>query len=117
MYTTARQFFSTLSEINPVRASRLVYLRYISISFHLGLRFPSGHFPSDLYTKPLYEILVFPILSDTPPNLILLVPCPSNIHTFQKNSSCNVERKIEIAGGLLQAKFELFQGRCELTVI
>ena len=53
----------------------------------------------------------------TPPKSILLIRRPSNIHTFQKNSCCNLEGKVEVAGGLLKANFELFHERCEITVI
>jgi hypothetical protein len=47
----------------------------------------------------------------------MLISCPSNIHTLQKISFCDLEGKVEIAGGLLKTKLELFQERCEFMVI
>jgi len=49
-------------------------------------------FFSGFYTKHLYEILVFSILSVTPLNSILLISCPSNTHTHSRKITWRTNR-------------------------
>jgi hypothetical protein len=66
------EFYTTLSQIDPVRApSRFLKIHFNIIS-HLRLGLPCGLFPSVFPTNILYAPLLSPVYATRPSHLIIL---------------------------------------------